>query len=355
MAAVGGSVALVLVVAGVAFAVFTDVRTNAQTVTAATAFPTPTSPPTEPVGKLKVQSRTYDTSNPNDQITVGLRVVNIGTAKLDLGKVELDYWLTNDYGFGALTLQCLSATVGCNKVTLALQGVDPARTGADRTVEVGFKGAKLNVGKSTDVQFSVRRTTDTATLFDQGNDYSHTTRTSFGNAPEVTGTSKNVLVWGTEPPSAPAPANQMAVEYRNLDVNPIDGTIKFDLRLMNTSLTAFDARKVKLRYWFTDEKPSTGLDIVCDHASLGCGDITWVVKSLSPVRPGADKYVEIGVNLNPLLPGSSTGDIGIRLVKENSLAFDETNDYSRGTNTSYQPYQRVGAYLDGVLVWGTPP
>ena len=56
VAAVGGSVAIVLVVAGVAFAVFTDVKTNPQTVTAATA--SATGPPTEPVTKLKVQSRT---------------------------------------------------------------------------------------------------------------------------------------------------------------------------------------------------------------------------------------------------------------------------------------------------------
>ena len=61
------------------------------------------------------------------------------------------------------------------------------------------------------------------------------------------------------------------------------------------------------------------------------------------------------INLNPFPPGSSTGDIGIRLVKKNGLAFDETNDYSRGVNTSYEPAQRVGGYFDGILVWGTPP
>ena len=49
----------------------------------------------------------------------------------------------------------------------------------------------------------------------------------------------------------------MVVEYRNLDVNPTDGTIKFDLRLTNTSVNVFDARKIKLRYWFTNETPGT--------------------------------------------------------------------------------------------------
>ncbi len=45
----------------------------------------------------------------------------------------------------------------------------------------------------------------------------------------------------------------------------------------------------------------------------------------------------------------------VLLLTRSWSAFSETNDYSRGTNTSFADAGKVPAYFSGSLTWGTEP
>ncbi len=147
------------------------------------------------------------------------------------------------------------------------------------------------------------------------------------------------------------------VRYQNNDSAPSDSQIKPGLQLVNTGSAALDLSTVTLRYWFTGDGGATSFTTNVDYAALGSANITQQVVALPSARPGADHYLQVGFGsaAGSLAAGASTGDIQCRLNKTDWSAFDETNDYSYGTNTSYADSAKVTAYIGGTLVWGTEP
>jgi hypothetical protein len=79
------------------------------------------------------------------------------------------------------------------------------------------------------------------------------------------------------------------------------------------------------------------------------------VRSISPARPTADQYLEVGFTSGALAPGASTGDIQLRFAKSDWSPMNETNDYSRGSNTTYVDWSKVAVFVNGTRVWGTSP
>jgi hypothetical protein len=45
----------------------------------------------------------------------------------------------------------------------------------------------------------------------------------------------------------------------------------------------------------------------------------------------------------------------LRFSKSDYSMFDQTDDYSYGTNTTYESTPRITVYIDGELVWGVEP
>ena len=79
--------------------------------------------------------------------------------------------------------------------------------------------------------------------------------------------------------------------------------------------------------------------------------------ALTAAKTGADHYLEVGFGsgAGSLAAGASTGDIQNRFNKTDWSNFDETNDYSYGTNTSYADATKVTVYVNGTLAHGTEP
>ncbi|MFB7533933.1 glycoside hydrolase family 6 protein [Streptomyces sp. NPDC056178] len=147
----------------------------------------------------------------------------------------------------------------------------------------------------------------------------------------------------------------LKVQYKNTDSSATDNQIRMGLLLINTGTGAVDLSTVKVRYWFTPEAGASTFGTACDYAVLGCGNVTHGVSSSGSAAPGASHYLEVGFGSGTLAAGASTGEIQLRLNKSDWSNFDETDDYSHATNTTYADASKIGVYTAGTLVWGTAP
>ena len=149
----------------------------------------------------------------------------------------------------------------------------------------------------------------------------------------------------------------LKVQYKNNDTASGDAQIAPGLQVFNTGSAAVGLSTVTIRYWFTGNGGASTFSAACDYATLGTSNITEKVVAMSTAKTGADHYLEIGFTsgAGSLAAGASTGDIQCRLNKTDWSNFDETDDYSRGTNTSYADAPKLTAYINGTLVYGTEP
>ncbi|MEU0781348.1 glycoside hydrolase family 6 protein [Streptomyces sp. NPDC006173] len=147
----------------------------------------------------------------------------------------------------------------------------------------------------------------------------------------------------------------LKAQYKNNDSSTGDNGIRPGLKLVNGGSGAVDLSKVTIRYWFTGESSSAGYQTFCDWAQLGCSTVKSSVGTVSPSRTGADHYLEVGFTSGSLAAGADSGDLQLRLAKSDWSNFDESNDYSRGANSSYADAAKVTVYVAGTLVWGTEP
>ncbi|GAA1601190.1 glycoside hydrolase family 9 protein [Catellatospora bangladeshensis] len=153
----------------------------------------------------------------------------------------------------------------------------------------------------------------------------------------------------------PAPTGgALTVRYKNNDSAPADNSIRFGLQVVNSSTSSVGLTTVTARYYLNRDGAS-GVSVYCDWAQLGCANVRTTVVNLSSPVTGADTYVEVTFTGGTLAAGASTGEIQLRLHKSDWSAFNELNDYSRGTNTAFADAPAIPGYVGGVLSWGTPP
>ncbi|MEU3245832.1 glycoside hydrolase family 6 protein [Streptomyces sp. NPDC006875] len=147
----------------------------------------------------------------------------------------------------------------------------------------------------------------------------------------------------------------LKAQYKNNDSATGDNGIRPGLKLVNGGSAAADLSKVTIRYWFTGESSAAGYQTFCDWAQLGCSTVKTSVGTVSPGRTGADHYLEVGLTSGSLAAGADSGELQLRMAKSDWSNFDESDDYSRGANSSYADAPKVTVYVAGTLVWGTEP
>ncbi|HSZ81198.1 MAG TPA: cellulose binding domain-containing protein [Polyangia bacterium] len=143
------------------------------------------------------------------------------------------------------------------------------------------------------------------------------------------------------------------------------GQASFVLDVTNEGATTFPLSALTLRYWYTLDR-LTPQELDCDSAAIGC---TNLVTSLStpppqfvevmPPRAQANEYVEIAFTAGALAldPMLDTGPIQLRLHNKDFSPITQCDDYSYDcpmTGTTIDA-QKITAYIDGILVWGTEP
>jgi Cellulose binding domain/Concanavalin A-like lectin/glucanases superfamily len=154
----------------------------------------------------------------------------------------------------------------------------------------------------------------------------------------------------------PAASSTVKAQYKNLDVTlPTDNSIKPGLQLVNnTGSSAVDLSTITVRYWFTKDTGASTFQAPCYWASIDCSNINSSVVAVSP-RTGADAYLLVGFKPYTLAAGPSSVEIQLGINKTDWSAFNEVDDYSYGTGTSYIDWTKVTVYQGGTLIWGTEP
>jgi chitodextrinase len=152
------------------------------------------------------------------------------------------------------------------------------------------------------------------------------------------------------------PTGSVRVEYRNTEGTggANDNQIRPHLRVANTGTSALSLSTVTVRYYFTRDG-SASVNVFCDWAVVGCTNLRFAVVALPSPVTGADAYLEVSFVSGSVAAGGNTGDIQLRLAKSDWSNFNETNDYSRGTNTAYAAATQIPGYVNGTLTWGSPP
>ncbi|MES5824553.1 glycoside hydrolase family 6 protein [Streptomyces sp. RG80] len=152
----------------------------------------------DPAGGLKVAYKNNDSSATDNAIRPGLRIINTGSAALDLTGVTARYYFTRDDGSPTVNAYCDYAAVGCSNVKLRVVPLSTPVAGADAYLEVGFSAGSLAAGRDTgDVQLRMAKSDWSA--FNEVGDYSRTTATSYTDAPEIPGYLGTTLAWGAPP------------------------------------------------------------------------------------------------------------------------------------------------------------
>ncbi len=164
--------------------------------------------------------------------------------------------------------------------------------------------------------------------------------------------SPSTAVTGTTATSTTA---TVKVQYQNNDTSVGNNEIKPGLQLVNPGTTALNLASVTARYYFTKDSGSSTFSTWCDYATIDCSTIRLRVVPLSPAVNGADAYLEVSFTGGTLAAGANSGEIQLRLNKDDWSNFDESNDYSRGIGTTYADSTKVTAYVGSTLAWGTPP
>ncbi|RYZ07351.1 MAG: peptidase S8 [Myxococcales bacterium] len=151
----------------------------------------------------------------------------------------------------------------------------------------------------------------------------------------------------------------LKVQYKAADSAGTDNQIRPHLNLYNLGTSSVSLSQVKIRYWYTREDASQAQAFACDWAQIGCGALTSSFGFLSPVRPGANAYVELGFTGGTLAPSGQTGPLQLRVYNANFSNYSESADYSYSVSgtppLSFIDWSRVTIYVGGVLVWGTEP
>ncbi|KAB1990048.1 glycoside hydrolase family 6 protein [Streptomyces triticiradicis] len=234
---------------------------------------------------------------------------------------------------GATTSSSVSLSWSASTDNTAVTGYDVYRDGT-------------KVGSATGTSYTDSGLTASTT-------YSYTVRAK--DAAGNVSASSTAVSATTKASSGGGGSTGLKAQYKNNDSSTGDNQVRPGLKLVNGGSAAVDLSKVTVRYWFTGESSSAGYQTFCDWAQLGCSTVKTSVGTVSPSRTGADHYLEVGFNSGSLAAGADSGDLQLRMAKSDWSNFDESNDYSRGTNSSYADAAKVTVYVSGTLVWGTEP
>jgi hypothetical protein len=157
--------------------------------------------------------------------------------------------------------------------------------------------------------------------------------------------------------AAPPAAIGIKAQYHQGDHNAVtDNQVKPFFELVNTSTGAIPLKDITVRYWYTNGGTSAQQFFV-DYALIGAANVTGRFARPALLAGGSDSYLEVGftAGAGSLAPGANTGEIQTRFNRVDFTNYNESDDYSYGSQSTYIDWTKVTVYRGGVLVWGKEP
>jgi hypothetical protein len=155
-----------------------------------------------PSAGLKVQDRSHDNDNPDNNLYAHYQIFNTGTGAVPLSSLTMRYWFTNETPADPLVFACDYAQVGCANTTSNFVALGSPVTKANTYVQIGFNAAAGSIapgGSTGEIQTRIHHA--------QFSNFNTTLTYSFISDPSfvykdtqtVTLYLNGALVWGVEP------------------------------------------------------------------------------------------------------------------------------------------------------------
>jgi len=173
---------------------------------------------------------------------------------------------------------------------------------------------------------------------------------------KATATPAKTLKPSDTPVKTPDGEQSVKVRFYNNNTLSETGVIYMRINVINTGNAPLDLSDLKLRYYYTIDSESEQR-FNCDWSSIGAHNVTGSFGKVNPSRNGADTYVEIGFTKEAgmLQPGESV-ELNARFSKTDNTQYNKADDYSFNSHYyEYVDWDRITAYISGILKWGREP
>jgi fibronectin type 3 domain-containing protein len=291
----------------------------------------------------------------NNSIKPYLQIENNDAIGVAYNEITMRYWITPE-NYAGIDTWVDYAELGNDKILMNYVSLPEPHEGAFGYVEYGFDASlgNLSPGVGSGPIQSRFSNTDWSN-FDETDDYSYQSNSSYVKNEQVTLYRNGILVWGTEP-QAVTQKLDIKVYSENKNANTSSGTIKTYLKLVNEGNVPVDYKDLNIRYWFTKDSESD-LNYWIDYADLDASNISGQFVALDPTVSGADTYFETTIDpaAGTLYPSSDSGGIQYRITKSDWSKFNESDDYSYLPKAPYAENDHIAVYYKGELIYGTEP
>ncbi|AEY66028.1 cohesin domain-containing protein [Clostridium sp. BNL1100] len=169
-----------------------------------------------------------------------------------------------------------------------------------------------------------------------------------------------VTLLGAQLTAFAAGTGVVSVQFNNGGSPTSSNSVYARFKVTNTTGSPINLADLKLRYYYTQDadKPVT---FFCDHAGYMNGSsyvdatskVTGTFVAMSPAITNADHYLEVGLKSDAgSLPAGGSIEIQTRFARNDWTNFDQSNDLSYTSASSYMDWQKISAYVGGTLAYG---
>ena len=289
------------------------------------------------------------------QISPYFQILNEDEEYIAYQELEVRYWLTPE-NYSGLNLWVDYAQIGADEVTMEYVPLDQSHVNAFGYVSYQFLGLQDTLMSNTN-SGEIRSNIANADWRDleKENDFSYKPAGEYSPNSNITIYRNGTLIYGSEPEQVPISTQVRVLSKRNRK-NTNSNEISLSLLVNNEGNVRVDYKGITVRYWFTSEG-HTSLTHHIDYAALGAEHTTGKFVQVDPAKEGANVYFELGIDeaLNQLMPLSSTGEIELRINKNDWSKFNEEDDYSLLLSNEFEVNDRITVNYYGELIFGNGP
>ncbi len=169
-----------------------------------------------------------------------------------------------------------------------------------------------------------------------------------------------VTLLGAQLTAFAAGSGVVSVQFNNGGSSTSSNSIYARFKVTNTSSSPINLADLKLKYYYTqDEQKDT--TFFCDHAGYMNGSnyvdatskVTGKFVAISPAVTNADHYLEVGLTSDAgTLPVGGSIEIQTRFARTDWTNFNQSNDLSYTSASSYMNWEKIGAFVAGTLAYG---